>query len=132
MKQVFTFFSKAGVLLVICFLLTASSTIAQVTATEDFEGEGPAGSGTAQAFSQSGISFTSTSALKLAGASNTTNGANNSHYFLDANTNSSQTVGSITIQTASTAFKVNSFAAYVATDPLGNSQSSGHVTFVGN
>src|SRR5438128_1623088 len=128
MKQVFTFlFSKKSplLLLVICFLLTASSTIAQVTATLDYESS----SNGATTFSAGGINFSSSGRFAVAGAPNTTLGANNSHYFLATNTTASQTAGTITITTGATSFKINSFAAYAASDLFGNNPVAGTITF---
>ena len=62
MKQIFTFLLLKNLrfLTTICFLFGSHSTFAQTAATEDFECEGPTGSGTATAFSAGFIIFSLT------------------------------------------------------------------------
>ncbi|MES2773159.1 MAG: LamG-like jellyroll fold domain-containing protein [Bacteroidota bacterium] len=129
-------------LLLLSFPLSFAATFAQVTATEDFEAEGATWNGVYPAsvnqFSAGGINFTLTGRLRAVGNMSTNYGANGSHFFVDcylqnepSGTIITGNVGSITINTSSTAFRVNSFAGYVASDRGGNSNTSGNIKFIG-
>ncbi|MEA5461202.1 Calx-beta domain-containing protein [Arcicella sp. LKC2W] len=130
MKTNFTnsYFNKTlnGLMAFCVVLLMSINAFAQVTATEDFENESTANSTTPHTFSESGISFsTDLTFQKFV----TTFGYNNSTSYIQVNGNT--VTKTITIQNASTSFKINSFAAYVATATNGNGATNGAITFVG-
>ncbi len=84
-----------------------------------------------QAFSEGGISFTSTSGLFIEFSNGF--GANSSSKWLGTvagNGGSSGNVGSIQIQTASTSFTVTNFAAWTSNND-GTTRATGNVTFTG-
>ncbi len=129
-------------LLAFCMVLWMSINVfAQTTATEDFEDEGPVPQSAPFKKSnvQSGINFTMTGRLKVTGLPTSVVGANGSHYFMDSNDGLlsgtvTGNIGSFAINNTlnpSTAFKINSFAGYVASDILGNNTTSGNITFIG-
>ena len=104
--------------------------------TEGFEDEGPSvpiGS-YLRNFSQGGISFTSSGKLVVFGNTGSAWGASGSFYYLhtEPSLSSADGVGTITITTPATSFRIISFAAYVSTDMGGNTPSSGDVTFKAN
>ena len=130
MKTNFTnsYFNKTlnGLMAFCVVLLMSINAFAQVTATEDFENEATANATTSHTFSESGISFsTDLTFQKFV----TTFGYNNSTSYIQVNGNT--VTKTITIQNASTSFKINSFAAYVATATNGNGATNGAITFVG-
>ena len=144
MKAIFTnsYFNKTfRSLLAFCVVLLMSiNASAQVTATENCEDEAPVPvvAPFKKTITQSGIKFNLTGRLKLSGTAGGGLGANASSYFIDSNDGPSGTVtgniGSIAIDATnnpSTAFKVNSFAAYLGNSWDGNTNTAGSVTFIG-
>ncbi|TAF75341.1 MAG: T9SS C-terminal target domain-containing protein [Bacteroidetes bacterium] len=111
---------------------------AQVTATDGFEDEGPVlqNAPFKKTFSESNISFSTTGRLKLFGNTYSTSvGANGSVFFMDCGDNTknpvSGNVGTLSINNPSTAFRVNSFSGYTASDALGHVKTTGIITFTG-
>ncbi|GGD83830.1 hypothetical protein GCM10011514_54780 [Emticicia aquatilis] len=134
MKTIFTqFFNKTfkTLLAFAVVLLMSVHALAQVTATEDFENETTLNNTTPHTFTESGISFFSTTLFQNIstprfGYSNSTS------YIVIAN--ELEGVGlskSITINNASTSFKINSFAAFISSSKGGSVATNGNVTFVG-
>ena len=145
MKTIFTnsyFNNTFKSLLVFCTVLLMSiNAFAQVTVTENFEDEAPVpqSSPFKKTNVQSGINFVMTGRLKVFGSPTGTFGANGSNYFMDSNDGPlsgsvTGNIGSFSINNTlnpSTAFKINSFAGYVASDILGNNNVAGTITFIG-
>ena len=134
MKTIFTnsyFNNTFKSLPVFCTVLLMSiNAFAQVTATEDFENETTAVDATPHTFSESGISFSTT--LKY--QRNTGNygfGASTSYISIRNATNGVGQTETITVSNASTSFKINSFAAYIGSNPAGSVATNGSITFVG-
>ena len=85
---------------------------------------------TPHTFSESGISFLLT--LKYPKNNEFFGfGASTSYTYVNNATNSVGQSASITISTASTSFKINSFASYVASNTGGGTPTNGTVPFVG-
>jgi hypothetical protein len=106
-------------------LLMSINAFAQVTATEDFENEATLNNVTSHTFSESGISFSTDLTFQVTSSGFGYN--NSANYIFVQGTNVTKT---ITISNASTAFKINSFAAFVASNS-GGTATNGIVTFVG-
>ncbi len=102
------YFAKSTKLIVILFLgwILPFCTYAQVTATEDFENETTLNATTPHTFFESGISLLSTLTFQKF-ASGFGYNASTSYTQVSGNT----VTKTITIQNASTSFKINSFAA---------------------
>lgn len=126
------FFTKSIKLILLFSLgwIIPFCTFAQVTATEDFENETTTNDAAPHTFSEGGISFLST--LKYQKNNGFFGYAGSSSYiYLNNVTNGVGLSQTITITTASTSFKINSFAAYAASNTGGATPTNGTVTFVG-
>lgn len=122
-------------------LLMTINVFAQVTATENCEDEG--GNLTVSPYkktmTQSGVKFNLTGRLRLFGNTGGTLGANGSAHFIDSGDGPTSptiigNIGSIAIDATnnpSTAFKVNSFAAYLGNTWDGGTNVGGSITFIG-
>ncbi len=139
MKKYLTKIAKLIVMLSVVWIIPFC-TYAQVTATESFEDEGPSvptvGNSQVKPFAQGGINFLANGRFRVQGNASTPFGANNSFYFLDSGDGPSTptvtgNIGGFSILNAATSFKINSFAAYTASDALGNNKATGNITFIG-
>ncbi len=131
MRQIstFSFFSKRISLLIgMCLMLMSLQSLAQTTATEEFENETAAST-----FSESGVNFTHTFLLRTAAGF----GYNGSNKFLELanNTQNLNTVSAaISINNSlnpSLSYKINSFAAYVSAGGAGATPYNGEITVTG-
>ncbi len=121
-----TFFAAFMAILVI-----STSAFAQLTFTEDFENETTPSATSPHTFSESGMSFLS----QLIFANLPQNygfGASPKYIYLANTTNGVGQSATISITAGKPAFRVNSFAAYVASDQFGGTTTNGSITFVGN
>ncbi len=121
-----TFFAAFMAILVI-----STSAFAQLTFTEDFENETTPSATSPHTFSESGKSFLS----QLIFANLPQNygfGASPKYIYLANTTNGVGQSATISITAGKPAFRVNSFAAYVASDQFGGTTTNGSITFVGN
>ena len=140
MKKYLTKITKLTVILLLGCLLPFCA-FAQVTATISFENLSPAAFGSTpytRAFSSQtgGLNFLATGRFKMQGAVGGVFGANSSPYFMDSGDDTgpavnSANIGGFSIQNSATAFKVNSFAAYTASNTSGLTKVTSNVTFIG-
>ena len=115
-------------LLAFCIVLLMSiHAFAQVTATEEFENEATLDEVSTHTFSESGISFATNLTFQITGGTGF-GYANSSNYI---NISGASLTKTITISNASTSFKINSFASYVAANSSGGTATNGSITFIG-